>query len=320
MKIGAFLACFDGWKLDDALSFLTGAGAEVVELSSFGRSVAVDYTLDGLLASAEQRDELLGRFAAHGLEISSISCHGNPLHPNQSIATTQIELFRDTVRLASNLGLSTVVDFSGCPGDNPNAVFPNWVTCAWPDDYPQILKWQWEERIIPYWKDTVTYCADLGIRVAIEMHPGMSVFNPRNLMRLREAVGATVGANLDPSHLIWQHIDVPAAIRYLGDAIYHVHMKDCELRPNNHAQVGVLDTTPFSDWSNRGWLYRTLGYGRDPEFWKQFVTTLKEVGYTGNLSVEHEDVLYDAKDGTGKAIKLISAIRPASDTVNEWWL
>jgi sugar phosphate isomerase/epimerase len=319
MKIGAFLACFEGWALDDALSFLHDSGAEVVELSTFGRRVAVDYNLDDLLSSQGLRDELTGRINTHGLSISSLSCHGNALHPQSEVANRQIDLFRSTVSLASMLGVDTVVDFSGCPGDSPNATYPNWVTCAWPDDFPKILAWQWNEAIIPYWRETAKFCDDHGVRVALEMHPGMSVYNPRNLMRLRDAVTPTVGANLDPSHLIWQQIDIIAAIRYLGDAIHHVHMKDCELRTHRLAEVGVLDTTPFSEWDKRGWLYRTLGHGRNPEFWKQFVTALKEVGYTGNLSVEHEDVLYDAADGTAKAIALISAIRPASDKLNTWW-
>jgi sugar phosphate isomerase/epimerase len=319
MQIGAFLACFDGWPLDDSLAFLSAHGAEVVELSTFGGTVATDYRLDDLVTSSDRRDELAGRIASSGLRISSLSCHGNALHPQRATAELQIDLFRKTVLLASQLGVETVVDFSGCPGDGPDATYPNWVTCAWPDDFPKILAWQWDEVIIPYWRETAQYCADHGVRVALEMHPGMAVFNPRNLMRLRDAVSPVIGANLDPSHLIWQQIDIIGAIRYLGDAIHHVHMKDCELRTHRLSEVGVLDTTPFSEWDQRGWLYRTLGHGRSPEFWKQFVTTLKEVGYTGNLSVEHEDVLYDAADGTAKAIALISAIRPASDELNTWW-
>jgi sugar phosphate isomerase/epimerase len=319
MKIGAFLACFEGWTLDRSLDFLASNGAQVVELSSFGGRVGMDYSIDDLLASSNMREELAGRISNAGLSISSISCHGNALHPQAETAARQQDLFRKTVRLASELKVATVVDFSGCPGDSPTATYPNWVTCTWPDDYKHILAWQWDDRIIPYWRETSQFLTDHGVRAALEMHPGMAVFNPRNMMRLRDAVGPAVGANLDPSHLIWQQIDIVGAIRYLGEAIYHVHMKDCELRPNRLAEVGVLDTTPFSEWDQRGWLYRTLGYGRNPDFWKQFVTTLKEVGYTGNLSVEHEDVLYDAADGTAKAIALISSIMPKSDDVNTWW-
>jgi sugar phosphate isomerase/epimerase len=319
VKIGAFLACFEGWALDDALAFLHRCGAQVVELSTFGRRVALEYDLDALLAAPALRDELLDRITTSGLSVSSLSCHGNALHPQREVAAPQTDLFRSTVSLASKLGVGTVVDFSGCPGDGPTASFPNWVTCAWPDDFPRILEWQWNEAIIPYWQEAARYCDDHGVRVALEMHPGMAVYNPRTLMRLRDAVSPTIGANLDPSHLIWQQIDVIGAIRYLSKAIHHVHMKDCALRPHRLAEVGVLDTTPFAEWDQRGWLYRTVGHGQAPMFWKQLVETLKEVGYTGPLSVEHEDVLFDVADGTAKAIELIAAARPATDEMNDWW-
>jgi sugar phosphate isomerase/epimerase len=319
VKIGAFLGCFEGWALDDALGFLRACDAEVVELSTFGRRVALEYSLDELLDSPALRDELRGRIANFGLSISSLSCHGNALHPQHEIAALQSSLFRSTVSLAASLNVSTVVDFSGCPGDGPNATYPNWVTCAWPDDFPIILDWQWNEAILPYWRETASFCEDSGVQVAIEMHPGMAVYNPRTLMRLRDEVSPVIGANLDPSHLIWQQIDVPGAIRYLSDAIYHVHLKDCALRGHKLSEVGVLDTTPFRDWSERGWLYRTVGHGQDQVFWKRFLETLKEVGYAGPLSVEHEDVLFDVFDGTAKAIRFARELRPATNQINEWW-
>ncbi|KRE72724.1 sugar phosphate isomerase/epimerase family protein [Arthrobacter sp. Soil762] len=319
MKRGTFLACYEGWALDDALAHLKNSGGEVVELGTFGRSVAMDYQLDDLLQKPALRAELVQRVADHGLQISSLSCHGNALHPQIEIAETQIALFDDTVRLAAALEVDTVVDFSGCPGDNPDAIYPNWVTCAWPDDYPKILQWQWNERIFPYWHEKVRFLEREGIRVAIEMHPGMAVYNPRDLLRLRDEVGPAVGANLDPSHLFWQQIDVVGAIRFLGDAIYHVHMKDSEVRRANTHQVGVLETAPFSAWRDRAWLYRTLGHGHDESFWRAFVTTLKEVGYTGTLSVEHEDVLIGAADGIEKALELIRRVSPADDGFNTWW-
>jgi sugar phosphate isomerase/epimerase len=319
MKRGAMVGCYTHSTLDEALQSLSQAGAEVVELSTWGRRVAMDYTLDDLLASPVTRKELTNRLESHGLVASSISCHGNALHPNDAIRNEQQTLFKDSVRLANLLELDTVVDFSGCPGDNPDAKYPNWVTCAWPDDYPEILTWQWNERIIPYWAATVEFLAREGVRAALEMHPGMAVYNPRDLLRLREAVGPNVGANLDPSHLFWQQIDVIGAIRYLGDAIYHVHMKDSEVRTHRSAAVGVLDTTPFTEWEDRGWLYRTLGHGHSKEFWARFVTTLKEVGYTGPLSVEHEDVLIDVHDGMRQALRLIADVAPTTTEINRWW-
>lgn len=319
MKRGAMIGCYLNWSLDDALQSVAEAGAEVIELGTWGRQVALEYSLDDLLASSRKRSELLARLDGFGLAPSSISCHGNALHPNDAIRLEQQALFGDTVRLANLLQIDTVVDFSGCPGDNPDAKYPNWVTCAWPDDYPEILAWQWNERIIPYWTETAKMLESEGVRVAIEMHPGMAVYNPRDLLRLREASGPAVGANLDPSHLFWQQIDVIGAIRYLGDAIYHVHMKDSQVRSHRTAAVGVLDTTPFRDWEQRGWLYRTVGHGHSREFWAQFLTTLKEVGYAGPLSVEHEDVLIHVEEGMRQALALMKEVAPTRPEINRWW-
>ena len=132
--------------------------------------------------------------------------------------------------------MKTVVDFSGCPGDSANAKFPNWVTCPWPPEYLEVLNWQWDEVVTPYWKEHGKFAADHGVKVAIEMHPGFVVYNPETMLRLRAIAGPSVGANLDPSHLFWQGIDPIAAIRVLGDAIHYVHAKDTQMYPANMPQ------------------------------------------------------------------------------------
>ena len=81
--------------------------------------------------------------------------------------------------------------------------------------------------LIPYWKKTAEFARNHGVtKIAFEMHPGFCVYNPETILRIREAVGETIGANFDPSHLIWQGIDPVAAIRALEGAIYHFHAKD----------------------------------------------------------------------------------------------
>ena len=146
------------------------------------------------------------------------------------------ETSKKTILLAEKLGVTTVVDFSGCPGDSSNAKFPNWVTCPWPPEYLEILNWQWDEVVTPYWKEHGKFAADHGVKVAIEMHPGFVVYNPETMLRLRAIAGPSVGANLDPSHLFWQGIDPIVAVRVLGDAIHYVHAKDTQLYPRQHAK------------------------------------------------------------------------------------
>src|SRR5690606_17533916 len=118
---------------------------------------------------------------------------------------------------ARMLGIETVNNFSGCPGDCPQSTYPNWVTCAWPPDYLKILEWQWNEVAIPYWKQMNAELKNNGVRVALEMHPGFIVYNPETAIKLREACGEQIGVNFDPSHLFWQGIDPVYALRKLGE-------------------------------------------------------------------------------------------------------
>ena len=170
--------------------------------------------------------------------------------------------YQNAVLLAEKLGVKRIVGFSGCPGGSPQDRTPNWVTCAWPDDYQKILDYQWEQVLIPYWREAASFAAAHGVeKIALEMHPGFCVYNPETLLRLRTAVGPLIGANFDPSHLFWQGVDPVAAIRYLGDAIYFFHAKDTRLDALNGGVNGVLDTKRFTRERERSWLFRTVGYG-----------------------------------------------------------
>ena len=133
------------------------------------------------------------------MEISGLSCHGNPVHPNKEIAEKHHRDFENTVLLAEKLGVKNVITFSGCPGDSENSRYPNWVTCPWPNDFLEVVNWQWEEKLIPYWKKAGQFARDHGVRVAFEMHPGFCVYNPETLLKIRSAVGDVIGANLIPA-------------------------------------------------------------------------------------------------------------------------
>jgi sugar phosphate isomerase/epimerase len=155
------------------------------------------------------------------LEFSALSCHGNPLNPNSEVATLHDEQFRNTVRLASELGVETVVTFSGCHGDSEHSKRPNWVTCPWPPDFLETLEWQWNERVIPYWQEAGAFAHEHGVKVAIEPHPRFVVYNTDSIWRLREAGGDNIGVNFDPSHLFWQHLPRPRQ-GYLGGPAEHL--------------------------------------------------------------------------------------------------
>ncbi|MGI6296606.1 MAG: sugar phosphate isomerase/epimerase family protein [Armatimonadota bacterium] len=319
MKVGVFTVLFAQRPLEEALDYIAAAGVEMVELGTGNYPGPAHCNPDELLGNKAAQKKLLDAVASRGLEISALSCHGNPVHPNKEFAKSNHEVFRKTVQLAKELGIKTVINFSGCPGDGPNATKPNWVTCAWPPDYAEILEWQWNECLIPYWKEQAAFLKDNGVRVAFEMHPGFCVYNVDSMLRIREACGDAIGCNFDPSHLFWNGVDVCAAIRKLGDAIYHVHAKDCKIDTLNTAVNGCNDTTSYLEESKRSWIFRTVGYGHDAQTWKDIVSTLKLVGYDHVLSIEHEDSLMSVNEGFQKAVAFLKDVVISENAGEIWW-
>jgi len=273
-----------------------------------------------LLKSAGKLKEFVSAVKERGLEISSLSCHGNALHPDKAHAKHDREVSRKTVLLAEKLGIPVVVDFSGCPGDSPASTAPNWVTCPWPPDFLKVLDWQWNEVVTPYWIEHGKFAADHGVKIAIEMHPGFVVYSPETMLRLRAIAGPSVGANLDPSHLFWQAIDPIAAIRVLGDAIFYVHAKDTQIYTANLPRTGVLDTKPYTEERERGWIFRTCGYGHGAEWWTEFISTLRIYGYDYVLSIEHEDSLLAPEEGLTKAANFLNGIVIREKAGAAWWI
>jgi sugar phosphate isomerase/epimerase len=224
------------------------------------------------------------------------------------------------VLLAEKLNVKTVVTFSGCPGDSDQAKYPNWVTCPWPEDFSHILDYQWNEVLIPYWKETAAFAKSHGVdKIALEMHPGFCVYNPETLLRLREAAGDVIGANFDPSHLFWQGINPVSGIKALKGAIHHFHAKDTKIDDRNVQVNGVLDNKHYGDILNRSWVFRTVGYGHGREVWNDMISMLKTVGYDGAISIEHEDALMSIDEGLSKAVEFLKEVIIFDTPTGMWW-
>ena len=257
-------------------------------------------------------EEALKYLSAKGVEGMELGAGGYPGKAHADI----LEL----IDVAEKLGVKKVITFSGCPGDGKGDM-PNWVTCPWPNEFSDVLRYQWEDVLIPYWKIHAKQAEEAGVQICFEMHPGFCVYNPETLLKLRDAAGKALGANLDPSHLIWQGIDVPEAIRYLGDALYYFHAKDTAVDKFNTAKNGVLDTKPYADEAHRSWIFRTVGYGTDEKFWKDICTALRLVGYDYYMSIEHEDSLMTQEEGLEKAIAFMQKIMLKQPKTREmWWV
>lgn len=322
MKLGVFSPALQDKTLEEALTWLENKGVQAIELGCGQYPGKHHCNPEELLADEAKLQAFQDTFARHNIIISALSAHGNPLHPDKEFARKSDEDITNAILLAEKLGVDVVNGFSGCPGSDPDAKLPNWVTCAWPEDYQQVLEYQWNECLIPYWKEKVAFMREHNVhKFGFEMHPGFCVYNPATLLKLREAVGPELGANYDPSHLIWQGIDPVASIRELGrhQAIFHFHAKDTKIDDINTAVNGVLDTGNYGKELERSWIFRAVGYGHDQLYWKDMMTALRLAGYDYVISIEHEDSLMSFEEGISKSIKCLNEVMMFEDRGVMFW-
>ncbi|MCL1862735.1 MAG: sugar phosphate isomerase/epimerase [Defluviitaleaceae bacterium] len=321
MKLGVLTVPLYGRNVEESFKYLSELGVQSVEIGTGGFPGNTHLNPVEALDDPAKVTELQQLLKKYNLTISALSCHGNPVHPNREIAEKDHNDFENTCRLAQKLGVDTVVTFSGCPGDHPGAKYPNWVTCAWPNDFGEILKYQWDEVLIPYWKKASEFAKQHGVtKIALEMHPGFCVYNTASMLKLRAAVGDSIGANFDPSHLFWQGISPTEAIKALKGAIFHFHAKDTRVDKFNTAINGVLDTSSYGSLVDRSWLFRTVGYGHNESEWRDIISTLRATGYDGAISIEHEDAFMSVEEGLEKAISFLKPILMYDSAANMWWV
>jgi sugar phosphate isomerase/epimerase len=308
MKIGLITDSVANLPFEEVLDLAKDNGLNSVEVATGNWSEAPHADLTTLVSSADARDEFVGKISSRGLGLSALCANGNQLHPVEG--PQQDKVVRDTIGLASDLGVPTVVMMSGLPGARGDST-PNWITTSWPPETLKVLDYQWSEVAIPYWKELAALARDKGVRLAIEACGSQLVYNVSTLLRLIDAAGDdVVGANLDPSHLMWMGADIPTVIRALGSAIFHVHAKDIRVQRPHADRDGVLDTLPIEQADSRSWNYVTLGLGhpRGATFWADFVYTLRSVGYDGTLNIEHEDTLVNSGEGVRRAAYLLKQV------------
>ena len=308
MKLCVLENLYAGLPFEESLARLAALGVEALEIGAGGYPGKAHCNPEALLADKAALAKFKKTVADHGMPIAALAAHGNPVHPNAEIAKRFDTDYRNAILLAEELGVDTLVTFSGCPGDHPGAKYPNWVTCPWPEDFLAILDYQWNDVILPYWREAGDFAKAHGVRIAFEMHPGFCVYNTETMLRIRREIGPVLGANLDPSHLVWQGVDIVAAIRELGDAIHHFHAKDTKIDAINTGLHGVLDCKHYGDELNRSWVFRTVGYGHGESFWRDIASALRLVGYDRVMSIEHEDSLLSIDEGLEKAVAFLKPI------------
>lgn len=307
MRIGLNTDSLGHLPFEEMLETAASLGIETIELCGGGWSRAPHVNLDGLLENEAERENFLAKIRDHGLEIDALNCSGNQLAPGER-GRANDRVVRNTIRLAQLLGVHRVVMMSGLPG-GPGDQNANWITTAWPPECHEILRYQWEEVAIPYWRDLVNYAREHGIeRICVEQHAHQLVYNTETLLRLRDAAGEMVGVNFDPSHALWMGGDPLRSIARLRGAIFHVHAKDTRVDPHNSEINTLLETKPNDRVAERSWNYVTLGYGHPELWWRDFVTQLRQNGYDDVLSIEHEDFNLPPVVGVQKSIELLKNV------------
>ncbi len=308
MKIGMVSDSLGHLPRAEMLGKAAAMGVAGIEFNACNWTSAPHMNLRELLASGIERKALETALSDCNLEIIAFNANGNQLHPTEG--KRQSDDLYDTIRLAGEMSVPVVVLMSGLPAGCAGDVMPNWIVSSWPPETQTILKYQWEDVALPYWRKLAEHALAHNVKLAVELHGNQLVYNVPTLQRLRKEIGDVVGANLDPSHLMWMGADPLAAIDALGPAIHHTHAKDAFINKPVAATTSRLENGSLMDIATRSWSYITLGYGHGESWWRDFCYRLRMAGYDGWLSVEHEDVMLGREEGVRKSVTLLQSVMP----------
>ena len=229
--------------------------------------------------SADQGVQIVGELASHDITMSALGYYPNNLHPDPKHREAVNEHTKKVIRAAGLMNVPVISTFIGADASKTQA--QNW------------------EEAQKVWPDIVKCAADNNVRIAIENCPMIFskdewpsghnlAYSPKIWREMFALFGPTVGLNLDPSHLVWQMIDIERVIREFGSRIYHTHVKDMEIDREGLYENGIMS-------AGIGWQRPRLpGYGEVN--WARFVSTLSQVGYDGVLCIEHEDRRFEGSD------------------------
>jgi sugar phosphate isomerase/epimerase len=249
------------------------------------RALEVDVTAGAHLdattvddAAMEQLQPLLDR---HGLEISSLACYVLLTGVPGEQAARSRQMLERAIALAARLQVGAVCTIAGFPVAGKNRA----QTIA--EDLPAVFR------------PLLDLAGRHGVRLALENWYRTNIQHLDHWRALFDVLpDAHFGLNFDPSHLDWQGIDICAAVREFRERIFHVHAKDVVIDAAKLARVGYLE----EGW----WRYVLPGYGRIR--WGEFIGMLRQAGYDGVLSIEHEDVAFPAEEGFIKAARYLGAL------------
>lgn len=315
MRFGVVLEAFLDRTLDDALELVSTAAPEVTDLEvgvgGFAPTPHADVPL--LLRDGAARSAWLGGIEARDFRVSALNVSGNPLHPDAGVARRHDDDLRNAIRLAALLGIDRVVAMAGCPPGAPGDRTAHFDAGGWLPYLAGIHERQWHDAVVPYWTEIAALAEREHPRllVCVELHPGTCVYNTETLERFA-AIAPNLAANLDPSHLFWQHMD-PLAVAASLPRLGHAHAKDVVFNATPLALNGLLDHRWSPTDAGAPWTFATVGRGHDVSWWASFCAVLAERGIE-SISIEHEDPRVDAATGVAEAAACLARERVAERT------
>ena len=263
--------------------------------------------------SQDYCDELKGKMAEAGVEISELSTHLQgqlvAVHPayddlmdgfapeqvrgkpqeRQAWASEQLIL---AAKASARLGLKAHATFSG-------ALL--WHTFyPWPQR-PQGLVETGFAELGKRWRPILDAFDEAGVDCWYEIHPGEDLHDGASFERFLEVGDHHPRANIlyDPSHLILQQMDYLAFIDLYHDRIKAFHVKDAEFRPNGRS--GVYGG--YEAWVDRPGRFRSLGDGQID--FAAIFSKFAQYGYDGWAVLEWECCLKHPEDGAREGAPFI---------------
>lgn len=286
MKLGFLTVPFGDWPLEQVARWAKENGFDALELACWpadsgdARRYAGVTHIDVDSLDDAKAAEIRGLLEEIGIEISGLGYYPNNLHPDPEHRLSVNEHTRKVIRAAALLGSPVVNTFVGGDKDRPH-----------PENMVEFRK---------VWPDIVSEAESAGVKIGIENCPmifsldewpgGVNLAYSPSIWRemFEEIPSGSFGLNFDPSHLIWQMIDVERAIYEFADRIVHVHAKDLEVRADGLYEHGVMSL-------GMGWqVPRLPGFGQVR--WDRFFAALYASGYDGPVIIEHEDRQFEASE------------------------
>lgn len=292
MQLGFLTACLPQLPLERIVPWAAEQGFETLEVAAWPYDSTRDYQASHVRAEAFTPDDaarVRDLFDMHGLRISAMAYYDNNLHPDLGQREAHLAHVRKVIDAAEKLGVGLVGTFVGGHDGTPDAIL---------------------KEIGETFRPLVQYAEDKGVRLMIENcpmdnwvtfgRPGNYAYSPELWDALfNEVPSESFGLNFDPSHLFWLGIDHERAVREYAPRIFHAHAKDTEILPEGRYRYGTLWQQLGADpWKSGSWRYRMPGKGQID--WGTFVRTLREAGYDGVLSIEHEDPEYEGSEADVK--------------------